>query len=110
MIERGLIVQEETREAKGGRLTKVLTLTGPGQGILEVISTERERRGSPSPPPDKAQRAGGAYEWKATIEGRISRSLESVDVGLKRDDVRVAIEISSTSKAEAGSSKHQKMP
>ena len=40
------------------------------------------------------------YGWKAVIEERIPRSLESVDVGLRKDDVRVAIEISSTTKVE----------
>jgi excisionase family DNA binding protein len=40
------------------------------------------------------------FSWKAIVEERIRRSLESVDVGLTKDDVRVALEISKTSKAD----------
>jgi excisionase family DNA binding protein len=40
------------------------------------------------------------FGWKAVIEERIPKSLESVDVGLSRDDVRLAIEICHTTKAD----------
>jgi len=40
------------------------------------------------------------YGWKAVIEERIPRTLESVDVGLRKDDMRVAVEISSTTQSE----------
>jgi excisionase family DNA binding protein len=36
------------------------------------------------------------FGWKATIEERIHRFLESVDVGLRKDELKVAVEISST--------------
>jgi len=40
------------------------------------------------------------YGGKATIEERIPRSLESVDVGLRKDEMRVALEISTISKPD----------
>ena len=40
------------------------------------------------------------YGWKAKIEEKIPGSIESVDVGLKKNDVRVAIEVSATTRAE----------
>ncbi len=40
------------------------------------------------------------FGWKAVIEERIPRTLESVDLGLKKDDVRAAIEICSTTKPD----------
>jgi excisionase family DNA binding protein len=40
------------------------------------------------------------FGWKAVIEERIPKSLESVDVGLRKDDVRIAIEISNTSRID----------
>lgn len=38
------------------------------------------------------------FGWKATIEKRIPRSLESIDVELRKGDIKVAVEISSTTK------------
>ena len=40
------------------------------------------------------------FGWKANIEERIPHSLESVDVGLRKDDIRVAIEVSATTYPE----------
>ncbi|WAC06733.1 MAG: helix-turn-helix domain-containing protein [Thermodesulfobacteriota bacterium] len=100
LIKRDLLVQEETREGKGGRLAKVLTLTGQGQEILKKSSLLKGKGGDlHTHLQTMLKEQAELYGWKARIEERISRSLESVDVGLKRDDVRVAIEISSTSKA-----------
>ena len=100
LIEKEMIIQEETREGQKGRLAKVLALTDKGTSVLKK-----------SPLPGKGgdlhkhlqmmlKEQAEIYGWKAVIEEKIPRSLESVDVGLKRDDMRVAIEISSTSKAE----------
>lgn len=100
LSERGLVVQEETREGKGGRLAKVLTLTGQGQSILKKSSLLKGKGGDlHTHLQTMLKEQAELFGWKASIEEKISRSLESVDVGLKRDDVRVAIEISSTSKA-----------
>lgn len=41
-----------------------------------------------------------ALGWKAVIEQKIPKSLETVDVGLKKDDLWVAIEISATTGAD----------
>jgi general stress protein 26 len=43
---------------------------------------------------------GDDVDGKANIEEKIRKSLETVDVGLVKDDMRVAVEISSTSKAQ----------
>ena len=40
------------------------------------------------------------FGWKAVIEEGIPKSLESVNVGLRKDDIRVAVEISHTSKTD----------
>jgi excisionase family DNA binding protein len=99
LVERGLIVQKETRDGKRGRMAKVLEETG--------------KAASPRRKPPAAGKGGDVhqrlqavireqaelYGWQAVVEERIARSLESVDVGLRRDDVRVAIEICSTTKA-----------
>ena len=100
LIERDLIIQEETRKGLRGRLAKVLTLTEKGASILKKLS-----------PPGKGgefhkhlqmmlKEQAEVFGWKVTIEERIPRSLESVDVGLRKDDMRIALEISTTSKAD----------
>jgi excisionase family DNA binding protein len=100
LIEKGLIVQEETRQGLRGRLAKILVLTDKGISTLKKLS-----------PPGKGgefhkhfqmmfREQAELFGWKATIEERIPKSLESVDVGLRKDDMRVAIEISSTSRVE----------
>jgi len=40
------------------------------------------------------------FGWKAVVEKRIPRSLENADVELRKDDIRVAVEISSTTRPE----------
>jgi len=46
--------------------------------------------------------------WKGVIEERIGKSLKSVDLVLKKDDVRVAVEISETSRTDYEVSNIQK--
>jgi len=99
-MEKGLLRQEETRAGQKGRLAKILVLTDRGNSVLSKLS-----------PPGKGgdvhkhlqlmlKEQAELYGWKAVVEERIPRTLESVDVGLTKDDVRVAIEISATSKPE----------
>ena len=100
LIEKRLVRQEETRAGQKGRLAKTLSLTEKGESILKELS-----------PPGKGgdlhkhlqmmiKEQAELYGWKAKIEERIPRSLESVDVGLIKNDIRAAIEISSTSQAD----------
>lgn len=100
LIEKGLIIQEETRKGSKGRLAKILVLTDRGISVLKKLS-----------PPGKGgdlhkhlqmmlKEQAELYGWKARIEERIPRSLESVDVGLRKEDIRVAIEISASSRAD----------
>ena len=99
LIEKGLIVQEETREGKGGRLAKVITLTDKGVSILKEVTLTGKGGDFHKHLQMMFKEQAQLYGWKAKIEEKIPGSLESVDVGLTRDDVRVAIEVSSTTKA-----------
>ena len=100
LIEKALVVQKETRQGLRGRLAKILVLTDKGISTLKKLS-----------PPGKGgefhkhlqmmfKEQAELFGWKATIEERIPKSLESVDVGLKKNDMHVAIEISSTSRVD----------
>jgi len=40
------------------------------------------------------------YGWKAKTEEKITGSIESVDIGLEKDDVHLSIEVSATTRAE----------
>jgi excisionase family DNA binding protein len=99
LIEKGLITQEETRTGKGGRLAKILTVTDKGAFILK-----KSARGGKGGDLHKylqmtIKERAELYGWKAKIEEKIPGSLETVDVGLSKQDVKVAVEISSTSRA-----------
>jgi len=99
LIEKDLVIQEETRKGLKGRLAKVLALTDKGFSVLKRLP---------------AGKGGDAHKylqmmlkeqaevlgWKATVEEKLSHSLKSVDVGLKKGDIRVAIEVASFSKPE----------
>jgi len=99
LIEKGLISQEETREGKGGRLAKILTLTDKGASILKA-SLGGKGGDLHKQLQVMLKEQAELYGWKAKIEEKILGSLETVDVGLRKDEVRVAIEISSTTKAD----------
>ncbi len=100
LMDRGVIIQEETRKGRQGRLAKILTLTEKGTAILSKLVPQgkggERHRHFQKMMKEQAEILG----WKAVIEERIPQSLESVDVGLTKDDFKVAVEISATSKAE----------
>jgi excisionase family DNA binding protein len=100
LIEKGLIVQEETRKGRQGRLAKILVLTEKGESILKRLSPLGKGGDQHKHLQMMIKEQAELYGWKAVIEERIPRTLESVDVGLTRDDVRVAVEISTTTKPE----------
>jgi len=100
LLEKELIIQEETRKGKRGRLAKVLVPTEKGTSTLKKLLPAGKggefHKQIQSMIKDQAE----VFGWKAKIEERIPHSLDSVDVGLKKDDVRVAIEVSATTYPE----------
>jgi excisionase family DNA binding protein len=99
LIEKELINQEETRQGDKGRLAKVFFLTDKGSAVLKKFASGK---GGDSHKQLQAMLKEQAelFGWKGVIEERIGKSLESVDVVLKRDDIKVAVEISDTSKTD----------
>ncbi len=100
LIGKGFIVQKETRAGKKGRLAKVLELTGKGNVILEKSPLKGKGGLSHKHLQLMFKEQAVLYGWKAQIEEKITGTSESVDVGLLKDDIKVAIEISSTTKAD----------
>lgn len=100
LIEKGLIIQEETREGLGGCLAKVLTLTDKGNLLLKKSSLVGKGGDFHKHLQMMLKEQAELFGWKAIIEERIPRTLESVDLGLRKDDMKVAIEISTTSKTD----------
>ncbi|MHB8173967.1 MAG: helix-turn-helix domain-containing protein [Nitrospirota bacterium] len=100
LIEKGLLVQQETREGVGGRLAKILALKGKSSLAVKESALAGKGGDAHKYLQKTLKEQAELYGWKAVIEERIPRSLESVDVGLRRDDVRIAIEISATSKVD----------
>lgn len=100
LIKKGIIVQKETRAGKKGRLAKVLELTNKGCSILEKNPLAGKGGLSHKHLQLTFKEQAELYGWKAKIEEKIVGTSESVDVGLIKDDIKVAIEISSTTKAD----------
>ena len=100
LIEKGLIAQEETRSGKRGRLAKVLALTATGQDRAKRVGLAGKGGDDHKRFQQMIREQAEVYDWSAEVEERIPRTQETVDVGLRKGDVRVAIEISSTTKAE----------
>jgi len=100
LIEKGFLKQEETREGNKGRLAKILILTEKGSSALKKLSMAGKGGDSHKKLQLTIAEEAELFGWKAVIEERIPKSLESVDVGLRKDDVRIAIEISSTSRID----------
>ena len=96
LLEKELITQEKTKKGKKGRFAKVLIITDKGitalKKMLPVGKGGELHKQLQAMIKDQAE----VFGWNATIEERIPHSLESVDVGLRKDDLRVAVEISST--------------
>ena len=100
LIEKGYLVQEETREGIGGRLAKILSLKGKSSLVVNESALAGKGGDSHKHLQKMLKEQAELYGWKAVIEERIPRSLETVDVGLRLEDVRIAIEISATSKVD----------
>jgi excisionase family DNA binding protein len=100
LIEKGLISQKETRQGAKGRLAKILSLTDKGAIVLKKLSLVGKGGDLHRHLQLMLKEQAELFGWKVTIEERIPRSLESVDLGLRKDETRVAIEISTTPKPE----------
>ena len=100
LIEKGLIVQEETRKGVGGRLANLLVLTAKGAASVKGSPLVGKGGEIHQQLQQMVKEQAELFGWKAVIEERIPRTLESVDLGLKKDDVRAAIEICSTTKPD----------
>lgn len=100
-MEKELIAQEVTREGRGGRLAKVLRLTDKGIAALKKEPALSGKGGDEHKHLQAMiKEQAELYGWEAKIEERIPGFLESVDIGLKKNDLKVAIEVSSTSRAD----------
>jgi len=100
LIEKRLIRQEETRAGQKGRLAKILVLTDKGESALRKLSLPGKGGDLHKHLQMMIKEQAELYDWRAVIEERIPRTLESVDLGLTRDELRVAVEISTTSRPE----------
>ena len=100
LIEKGLIVQEETRDGKGGRLAKVLNITEKGTRFIESSPLAGKGGDYHKYLQSAVKEQAEAFGWKAKIEEKIKGSIETVDVGLTKNDIKIAVEISSTTKPE----------
>ena len=98
LIEKDLIFQEETRKGLRGRLAKILVITDKGNSILNKIALAGKGGDLHKHLQMMLKEQAQVLGWIAKIEERIPRTLETVDVGLRKEDIRIAIEISSTSK------------
>ena len=100
LIEEGLIVQDETRQGKGGKPAKPIALTDKGRKVLETQRVPGKGGDLHKQLQDKIKEQAEALGWKAQVEEPISRTGESVDIGLEKDEVRVAVEVSVSTDAE----------
>jgi excisionase family DNA binding protein len=99
LLKKGLVRQEETRQGNKGRLAKVLVMTEKGSALLKKSAAGKggdKHRHLQAMLKEQAELFG----WQGTIEKRIGKSLESVDLVLKRDDLKIAVEVSATSRID----------
>lgn len=99
LLEKELVTQEETRKGDGGRLAKILLITDKGSAILKKYAPGKGgdiHKQLQAMLKEQAELFG----WAGVIEKRIGKSLESVDLVLKRDDIKIAVEISDTSRVD----------
>lgn len=100
LIEKGLVTQQETRKGKRGRLAKTLVLTDKGIALAKKLVSKGKGGDVHQQLQEVIAEQAKVFGWKAAIEKKIPRSLESVDVDIRKDDIKAAVEISSTTKPE----------
>jgi excisionase family DNA binding protein len=100
LIDKGLIVQEKTREGHQGRLAKILSLTDKGAAAARKLFPRGKGGFDHTELQEAIKEQAELFGWRGITEKRIPRSLESVDVELRKDDLVVAVEISTTTKPQ----------
>ncbi len=100
LIKLGFLTQEETRQGGKGRLAKVLKLTTKGLEAVNRISSRGKGGDLHKQFQFMIKEQATLFGWKAKVEERIPHTLGSVDVGLSKEDVRIAVEISVTTHTE----------
>lgn len=100
LVAEGLIVQDETRQGAGGRLAKSITVTEKGLKILDTQSLPGKGGELHKQLQLMIKEQAEILGWRATVEERIEGTAETVDIGLERDEVTVAVEISVTTDAD----------
>lgn len=96
LLQKELISQKSTKKGKKGRLAKVLVITEMGSSTLKKLLPAGKGGEHHKHLQSMIKDQAVVFGWKAVIEEKIPHSLESVDVGLRKDDLRVAVEISAT--------------
>jgi len=96
LIEKGLIVQQETRKGLRRRRAKVLNLTDEGAKITRKLAPKGKGGNLHQEIQGMIEEQAKVFGWKAVREEKIGHSLETVDVGLRKGDIRAAVEISVT--------------
>jgi len=81
-------------------LAKVLRLTDKGASVVKKLPSAGKGRDLHKEHQYMVKEQAELFGWRAKLEERIPRSLESVDVGFDKDDIRIAVEISSTTTPE----------
>jgi hypothetical protein len=100
LIEKGLLVQEETRDGRGGRLAKILALADKGADLAKKLLPKGKGGDLHKDLQRMIKEQAEVFGWQAVIEERIGRSLESVDVGLRKNDMKAAVEVCDTTRPE----------
>jgi DNA-binding MarR family transcriptional regulator len=100
LIDKGFIEQKETRSGRGGRLAKILTLTDKAEKVIETQPQLGKGGDLHKQLQQMIKEQAEAFGWKAKIEEKIPGFLETVDVGLTKEDLKVAVEITITTKGD----------
>lgn len=99
LIAQGAMVQQETRHGAGGRVAKVLSLTAAGVALVADAGAKPSAGKGGDGHKDIQriiQEQASLLGWRATIEERVAGGAGQVDVGLEKDGVAAAVEISIT--------------
>jgi excisionase family DNA binding protein len=100
LIKKGFLKQEETRSGRGGRLAKILVLTEKAEKFIKTQPQIGKGGDLHKQLQQMIKEQAETFGWKAKIEEKIPGFLESVDVGLAKEDLKVAVEITITTKGD----------
>ena len=102
LLAKGLLLQQETRQGEGGRVAKTLSLTEKGVALLTETLAALSGKGGSTHKRLQAmiKEQAELLAWQATIEERIIEGSGQVDVGLEKDEMKVAVEVSVTTDSD----------